>query len=402
MATTPRLSRYGPAVLWAVGGALSLVHVVHLAGDVRGETHGYASLLFAALGPLVASATFLLATGWLLRTGLGRDYVAHLVRWTLAAVAAVGALGVLTVLYLRAEGIALERWWFLVANAATGGAFVGLLVGVYDARAARTAARLRSERRRAEWLSQRLHVLNRVLRHDLRNEVNVVQGYASLIAAGEAEGADARRRAAVIERKSEEILHLSEKARQLEQLLAENEDVSSMRSDLAAVVRNRLDALRVDHPEAAVAADLPEEAHVSTVPLLDAMVDDLVENAVVHNPSPEPLVSVRVTVRPDAVVLRVADDGPGIPEAELAVLDSGVETPLSHSSGLGLWFVRWVVAESGGRLDFEERSVGTAVTVSLPRPPGDRFASDGYAAPTPDGDGTDGDSVAVGGAGPDV
>ncbi|RDI71394.1 sensor histidine kinase [Halopelagius longus] len=401
MATTPRLSRYGPAILWAVGGVLTLVHVVHLVDDAGGHTHSYASLVFATLGPLVASAAFLVATGWLLRTGVGRDYVAHLVRWTLAAVVVVGALGVLTVLYLRAEGIDLERWWYLVANAATGGAFVGLLVGVYDARAARTAARLRSERRRAEWLSQRLHVLNRVLRHDLRNEVNVVQGYASLIAEGEAEGADARRRAAVIERKSEEILRLSEKARQLEQLLAENEDVSSMRSDLAAVVRDSVDALRVDHPEAAVTVDLPEAAYVSSVPLLDAMVDDLVENAVVHNPSSEPSVSVEVRVRPDAVLLRVADDGPGIPDEELAVLDSGVETPLQHSNGLGLWFVRWVVAESGGRLDFEERPVGTVVTVSLPRASDPESGSDD-AATTPHGDCGDGGSVAVSGADPDV
>lgn len=364
MVMSPRLARYGPAMLWSVGVTLVFVHSVHLFGDVREGAHGYVALFFAALGPLVAALVFLAVTGWLLRTDLADEYAENLVRWTLVGVVGVGVLGVFTVLYLRAEGTVLGQWGFLVANGVTGGAFVGLLVGVYDAHAARTTDHLRSERRRAEWLSQRLHVLNRVLRHDLRNEVNVVHGYASLIAEGKG---DVRYRAAIIEQKSEEILHLSEKARNLERLLAESEEVVAVRSDLAAVVRNSLNALQADYPTAAVTADVPDEAYVSGVPLLDDVVDNLVENAVVHNPSSNPLVSVRVRVGSDTVLLRVADDGPGIPEEELEVLDSGVETPLRHSSGLGLWFVQWVVAESGGRLEFEERSVGTVVYVVLPR-----------------------------------
>ncbi|SFF87923.1 Signal transduction histidine kinase [Halopelagius inordinatus] len=367
-------------MLRLVGAVLVFLHVVHLFGDVHESAHSRASLLFTTLGPLATAVLFLAATGWVLRTELGRDRVETLVRWTFVGVTAVGGLGVLTVFYLRAEGLDLEQWWYLVANAATGGAFVGLLVGVYDARAARTAARLRSERRRAEWLSQRLHVLNRVLRHDLRNELNVVHGYASLIAEGEG---DVRNRAAVIERKSEEILRLSEKARDLERLLAESDDVTAVQSDLAAVVRENLDALRTDRPEVDVTVDVPDEASVSSVPLLDAVVDAVVENAVVHNPSSEPTVSVAVRVSSETVRLRVEDDGPGIPEEELDVLDAGVETPLRHSSGLGLWFVQWAVAESGGRLEFESLAVGTAVLVTLPRADA-ADAADSPATATPD------------------
>nr|WP_231751670.1 ATP-binding protein [Halogeometricum sp. CBA1124] len=79
------------------------------------------------------------------------------------------------------------------------------------------------------------------------------------------------------------------------------------------------------------------------------------------------MVSVGVRTAEDHVVLRVADDGPGIPESERAVFESGTETPLRHSEGLGLWVVEWAVTEAGGRLDLRDRAVGTVVSVALPR-----------------------------------
>jgi len=70
----------------------------------------------------------------------------------------------------------------------------------------------------------------------------------------------------------------------------------------------------------------------------------------------------------EMALVRVADNGPGIPAFDREVLESGtaIET-LSHGSGLGLWLVYWVVRRSGGKVTVTDRdSVGTTVTVSLP------------------------------------
>jgi signal transduction histidine kinase len=62
----------------------------------------------------------------------------------------------------------------------------------------------------------------------------------------------------------------------------------------------------------------------------------------------------------------VADDGPGIPDHERAVLTDGEETALEHGSGLGLWLVHWVVERSGGRLSFAENDPrGSVVRMDL-------------------------------------
>jgi sensor histidine kinase regulating citrate/malate metabolism len=56
-----------------------------------------------------------------------------------------------------------------------------------------------------------------------------------------------------------------------------------------------------------------------------------------------------------------------IPEQERAVLQSGTETPLDHTSGLGLWLAVWGVRSLGGTIDFQAyEETGNAVTVHVP------------------------------------
>jgi signal transduction histidine kinase len=347
--------------LWALGGGSLFWHALHSL-DHPAAYDSLPTALFGVLGPSAASL-FVLGLGVVVGRRWGPESLRGVGRWTLVGAAGLTLVGLLTVAYFRTNGVALPEWVHFVLNATTGGAAGGALVGVYDERASRVAANLRRERRRAGLLNQRLRVLNRVLRHDLRNDMNVVQGYASLLEADD--DLEVAARAETIRRTAEELTSLGERARHLERLLGD--ETAEERTDLAAVVERRLDAFEREYPHAQVRVDVPDRAPVGPVPLVGVVVDVLVENAVVHNDRDEPMVSVDVRTGEDRVVLRVADDGPGIPESERAVFESGTETPLRHSEGLGLWVVEWAVDEAGGRLALRDRSVGTVVVVALPR-----------------------------------
>ena len=82
-----------------------------------------------------------------------------------------------------------------------------------------------------------------------------------------------------------------------------------------------------------------------------------------------------VTVRPgeDETLIEVSDNGSGIPELERSVIGAGLETPLEHSQGLGLWLTYWCVTMSDGTLDLDTGIVGTTVTLEFPQ--GDTTAS---------------------------
>jgi PAS domain S-box-containing protein len=212
---------------------------------------------------------------------------------------------------------------------------------------------------------RRISVLDRVLRHNLRNKLNVVLANAEdLTDAGDA---DTVRLAADIEAAAAELLDLSDTARRFETTIRPGEGTVTF-IDVAAQVAHVVEEAELVH-DAEVELALPERAEALAHESLELAVEELVENAIVHADG-DPSVSVVVTDRPEAGVVEVAvvDEGPGLPEMERAVLSRGAETPLEHMEGLGLWFANWTVAASGGSVtvaDNEPR--GTAVTISLPR-----------------------------------
>ena len=84
---------------------------------------------------------------------------------------------------------------------------------------------------------ERLAVMNRVLRHNIRNDLNVVRGYVDLLAA---EVPDGDERIEAVERRLDDVLELSETARRLERLTG---DESRTRMDAAALLRDRIERL---------------------------------------------------------------------------------------------------------------------------------------------------------------
>ncbi len=200
-----------------------------------------------------------------------------------------------------------------------------------------------------ELRKQRLEVFNRVLRHNLRNRVDVIKSNAAAVAT-ETDGDYA----AAIQQSADGLVALSSKARVTDELVSRPAKTSQ--GDLADTVRSVVDSN-------SVTLDVPDTAPLTTD--WDAVrwaVESAVENAVEHA---ESAVTVCVEPADDGYVVVVADDGPGIPASELASLDAETETPLQHGTGLGLWQLKWAVTKLHGDLDFDTAN-GTTVHITVP------------------------------------
>jgi PAS domain S-box-containing protein len=203
---------------------------------------------------------------------------------------------------------------------------------------------------------QRLTVLSRVLRHNVRNRISVVLGQAAYIA----ESTDDETLvecAELVESAAEALTETSERARRVETLLRDTP--TRQRVDLVDCIDRGLDAAAV--PTDAVALDRSDSAPVVATETVAVAVTELVENAFEH--VAEPTVEVRIEREGDEIGVIVADDGPGLPEHERAVLADGTETPLKHSTGLGLWLVNWIVTAAGGHTAVQEHESGTTIAV---------------------------------------
>ena len=103
----------------------------------------------------------------------------------------------------------------------------------------------------------------------------------------------------------------------------------------------------------------------TVTPDIEHALDNLVENAAEHTPGDDATVEVSLARSADGVEITVEDDGPGIPENELTVLERGSEEVLDHGSGIGLWIVTMVVEEIDGTIQYDTDGSGTTITLSI-------------------------------------
>jgi signal transduction histidine kinase len=242
-----------------------------------------------------------------------------------------------------------------------GGTVVGNSVVLQD---------ITAERRR----EQRLAVLNRVLRHNLRNDLNVVQGYLD-IATDRVADPEVRDMLETAARTTAGVVELGEKARSIEDAMGTDAGGTT-----SLAVRPVLEDIRTDllaDTDAEIRIEVPADLSVRTDPAVLAVVfENLVENGVEHTDADTPVVIVRAVDIDSGVCFEVADDGPGIPDHELEVLDATQETALEHGSGLGLWIVKWGVVSLGGTIEFDVSDAGTTARVTLPAAGSDAAAAE--------------------------
>ncbi|CCQ37183.1 histidine kinase [Natronomonas moolapensis 8.8.11] len=216
---------------------------------------------------------------------------------------------------------------------------------------------------------QHVSILHRILRHNLRNQASIIDGHLSEITphVPDAEQESIREMETALER----LVDLSDKMSRLNNELSGG-DVARATFDLGACIGDAADAARPQYPDARIETDLPEEEMPVVGPrAFEWVLDELLENAVVHNDKQTPQVSVSAAESADGkhATVRVSDNGPGMPPVERRLALDEPETPLEHSEGAGLWVTRLLVTLSGGAFDIRSGDTpGTTIEITLPTP----------------------------------
>jgi PAS domain S-box-containing protein len=229
-----------------------------------------------------------------------------------------------------------------------------------------------TERREAEQRlrEQRdgLELLNQVLRHDIRNDLQVVTGYAEVLSE-ECDDETLHDHIETVHESADHAADLTVTARQMaDVLLSRDEELHPV--DLRVVLENELTELQTSAPGAVVTSETPIPAvTVRANDLLGAVFRNVLKNAVQHNDKDVPEVAVSVTTTEAVVRVRIADNGPGVPDAQKRTVFGKGEAGLESSgTGMGLYLVRTLVDSYGGEVWIEDNDPeGAVFVVELPR-----------------------------------
>jgi PAS domain S-box-containing protein len=218
-----------------------------------------------------------------------------------------------------------------------------------------------TERKRRD---QALNVFNRVLRHNIRNGMNVVMGHAGVVEA-RTDDQQVRESTDQIISTANELTELGEKARTVQQLDDREAETESV--DAQTVVTGLQRSLQAEYPTASFGVDGLEDGAVAIDSNVEIALRELCENAIEHTAAGSLHVDLTLSEGDQQLALTVADEGAGLGPQDCAVLESDMETPLHHGSGLGLWLTSWVVESAGGSIEVVDSSTdGTTIRLHVP------------------------------------
>jgi signal transduction histidine kinase len=132
---------------------------------------------------------------------------------------------------------------------------------------------------------------------------------------------------------------------------------------LRSALEPELEEVRASYPGAALTVDgTVPDVDVQGNEMLDSVFRNLLKNAVQHNDKPVAEVEVSATERDDAVTVRVADNGPGVPDRQKDdIFGKGEKGLESAGTGIGLYLVQTLVDDVGGEVWVEDNDPDGAV-----------------------------------------
>jgi PAS domain S-box-containing protein len=210
-----------------------------------------------------------------------------------------------------------------------------------------------------------LTVLNRVVRHDIGNEMNVIQGHGEALRGYVEEGGEQHLEHVLDS--SAQVTELTETVRDLTNTVTSDETLSLHAVPLGTVIHKEVDKARSNYPEATFEVAFEHTGSVRANEMLSSVFTNLFNNAVLHNDTDDPRIWISMEQHEDVVHVQVADNGPGVPPDQADELfGRGVKGLESEGTGVGLYLVDTLVTGYGGEVWVDNGPDGGAIfTIEL-------------------------------------
>ena len=220
---------------------------------------------------------------------------------------------------------------------------------------ARDITALKQYEQQLETQRDNLNLLNQVVRHDIRNDLQLIQAYAGMLAEANSLSETHQQYLSKVLKATNNAIDLTTSARDLSEVMLQN-DAETKPIPLAQALEQQVDRIRSETQTAAITIE-------GSLPAVDVMADELLEavfrnllsNAVQHNDKELPEIVVSATRHEQQVVVKVADNGRGVSDKyKKEIFAHGDQGLGSEGTGIGLHLVKTLVDRYGGTVWVED------------------------------------------------
>ncbi|MFB6215951.1 MAG: sensor histidine kinase, partial [Candidatus Aenigmatarchaeota archaeon] len=199
--------------------------------------------------------------------------------------------------------------------------------------------------------------LHSLLRHDVRNKIQIIQGYNELLEDFDLPE-EAEKYITKGNKGAEEAAEVIEKVRTLRE--AQEEEIGAV--GIKSAVNEAINQARsmAEEKGIEIEADCFEEGcEVLGGTLLDRVFSNIIENAIQHSEGSK--IRIHGERGEDEIVCTIEDDGRGIPDDEKErVFDKGYTTDQARGTGLGMFLVKTLLEIYGGSIEIKDSDLGGA------------------------------------------
>ena len=204
-------------------------------------------------------------------------------------------------------------------------------------------------------MKKREKFLHSILRHDVGNKMQIIDGYLDLMNEYELpdEALDFLKKADNALQESKNIMNKIEELRTIEKSEeTEMVNLSSVIDDIVSEHHGELEGSDID-----IDVKVPD-VYVKGGPLLKELFSNIIENSIKHSGCNNIIIDTKV--EEDTITVSVEDDGKGIlDEIKDKLFDKGFKRN-SSGSGLGMYIVKEIAENYGGSVEVKDSELGGA------------------------------------------
>ncbi len=204
-------------------------------------------------------------------------------------------------------------------------------------------------------IQEREDILHSILRHDLKNKLQLSLGYGELLKEGDLTEEQEKYLGKDWNMKQQSI-KLIDTIENLRKTWKEEMEKVSLENILATAVNKY-------EPEASqrdIEIEVEDvDPYVKAGSLLDEVFSNLILNSILHSKCDE--IKISTSTKDENVTVTIEDDGKGISDdRKEKIFDRGYKDEESSGSGLGLFFVKKIIESYSGEITVEDSELGGA------------------------------------------
>ncbi len=219
--------------------------------------------------------------------------------------------------------------------------------------------------------NEQLEILNRILRHDIRNDISVIDLYINNIKEKYSKKELQKsflKDIEKIENRNQHIIDLTIISKDLTETITMGGDFNIKKINLKNILKQEIENTKssFNNIDIKISGRIPN-INIKANEMLSSVFRNILNNAIQHNDKETPKIEISTKQKSDNVIISIADNGPEIPdELKEKIFGKGEKSLKSEGTGIGLYLVDKLIEGYNGDVWIEDnKPEGTIFKIKL-------------------------------------